>query len=42
MNSHCHVDDVNSYPFNSNIAHIAHSLKLSEKVRSNWMEHAML
>ena len=41
MNSHCHVD-VNSYPFNSNIAHIARSLKLSKKVRSNWMEHAML
>ena len=30
MNSYCHVD-VNSYPFNSNIAHIARSLKLSKK-----------
>ena len=30
MDSHCHVD-VNSYPFNSNIAHIAQSLKLSKK-----------
>ena len=30
MNSYCHVD-VNSYPFNSNIAHITRSLKLSEK-----------
>ena len=32
MNSHCHVD-VNSYPFNSNIAHIARSLKLSRKIQ---------